>query len=169
MRTARTEAEGAPPIHRTRTAVRESATYSTSSAATIATDSNSNNVCTATALVERVGDTCGEESQPTHTRTESHHSCRAKAQRYQMHVSQHVENTWRKSRKSRIHQNRATHTRPPTGRWVDSVRDDEEKKVDEGDVAAIGDRSGPSTRHSHTLTDWRTKSGSNRLQRQIGT
>ena len=188
VRPAETEAEGAPPVQRTRTAVTTSETTTTSPAR---------------ALVERVGYETGEDSQTVQMRrivalmaecgdtttsdavAEAHRKHLDKLTKVQDAVIKVVPRT------------DAT-TRHLKGRWVESVLDDGARKarwttrgyeqtlngnedflammhftmmlVDaalKGHVVAIGSCSGgPSTKRFSTPTEQRAKCGSSRLQRQ---
>ena len=125
VRLPESEAEGAPPVRKTRTTVPV-----TTTAETMATTTP-----TARALVERVGDEAGEDSQPVQMRriaalmTECEDACTSEA------IAEARRCTPGEAHESqgRSHQSRATHRcdhqTSLTGRWVDTMHDDGARKA----------------------------------------
>ena len=124
VRLPESEAEGAPPVRKTRTTVPV-----TTTAETMATTTP-----TARALVERVGDEAGEDSQPVQMRriaalmTECEDACTSEAIAEARRV--HLEKLTKvKDAVIKVVPRTDATTRPLTGRWVDTMHDDGARKA----------------------------------------
>ena len=124
VRLPESEAEGAPPVRKTRTTVPV-----TTTAETMATTTP-----TARALVERVGDEAGEDSQPVQMRriaalmTECEDACTSEAIVEARRV--HLEKLTKvKDAVIKVVPRTDATTRPLTGRWVDTMHDDGARKA----------------------------------------
>ena len=124
VRLPESEAEGAPPVRKTRTTVPV-----TTTAETMATTTP-----TARALVERVGDEAGEDSQPVQMRriaalmTECEDACTSEAIAEARRV--HLEKLTKvKDAVIKVVPRTDATTKPLTGRWVDTMHDDGARKA----------------------------------------
>ena len=129
IRLAETEAEGAPPVQRTKTS---------SAPATTTTEDNLSDQqqhLRQEHLLSELETRLAEDSQPVHRCVELQHSwLSARNHTYQTTLLKRDERTWRNSQKSRtqiikvVPRTDAT-TKPLTGRWVDTVHDDGARKA----------------------------------------
>ena len=126
MRLPESEAEGAPPVLKTRTTPTDPVT---TAAETMATTTP-----TARALVERVGDEAGEDSQPVQMRriaalmAECEGACTSEAIVEARRI--HLEKLTKvKDAVIKVVPRTDATTKPLTGRWVDTMHDDGARKA----------------------------------------
>ena len=126
VRLPESEAEGAPPVQKTRTTPTDQVT---TTAETMATTTPS-----ARALVERVGDEAGEDSQPVQMRriaalmAECEDACTSEAIVEARRI--HLEKLTKvKDAVIKVVPRTDATTKPLTGRWVDTMHDDGARKA----------------------------------------